>query len=243
ARIQCSNNLKQMSLAVINCSDTNQGLMPPGIGLYPSVQPTANNSYASVFFHICPYMEQDNGYKATLQPSDPHGSNVGPGGSALPTYSPFWNNVTMNVKTLTCPADPTNTGRASGWTYGQSSYGYNALVFPVSWAPYSKYPASLQDGTSNTMLFTEKEADCTQYWPDWGTTLFDAGYGQATGPSSLFQVKPKPCSFNVASSGHSNGINVGLGDGSVRYVSQGISGATWWFVATPAGGEVLGSDW
>jgi prepilin-type N-terminal cleavage/methylation domain-containing protein len=91
ARMSCSNNLKQMALATINCTDTNQGLLPPGDGLYPNTSPSANNSYASVFFHILPYLEAGNNYKATLQPSDPHGNNVGPGGQNLPTYSPFWN--------------------------------------------------------------------------------------------------------------------------------------------------------
>ena len=37
ARAQCSNNLKQISLATINCADTHQGLMPPGDGLYPQL--------------------------------------------------------------------------------------------------------------------------------------------------------------------------------------------------------------
>jgi prepilin-type N-terminal cleavage/methylation domain-containing protein len=32
ARVQCANNLKQMALATVNCSDTNQGLMPPDYG-------------------------------------------------------------------------------------------------------------------------------------------------------------------------------------------------------------------
>src|ERR1700731_2377933 len=73
ARMSCTNNLKQMGLATINCADNNGGLLPPGDGLYPNVNPSANNSYASVFFHILPYMEQNNAYKATLQPNDPHG--------------------------------------------------------------------------------------------------------------------------------------------------------------------------
>src|SRR5947209_3164044 len=59
ARTQCTNNMKQMSLAVINCSDSHQTVMPPGDGLYPALSPAANNSYASVFFHILPYIEQD----------------------------------------------------------------------------------------------------------------------------------------------------------------------------------------
>jgi hypothetical protein len=47
----------------------------------------------------------------------------------------------------------------------------------------------------------------------------------------------------VPVSAHTAGINVGLGDGSVRFVSQGVSPNTWWSAMTPAGNEVLGSDW
>src|SRR5437868_10719682 len=33
-RIQCTNNLKQMALATINCADSHNGKMPPGTGWY-----------------------------------------------------------------------------------------------------------------------------------------------------------------------------------------------------------------
>ena len=38
-------------------------------------------------------------------------------------------------------------------------------------------------------------------------------------------------------------MNGGLGDGSVRNLSSGISPTTWWYACTPNGGEVLGPDW
>src|SRR5579872_6603678 len=66
ARSQCQNNLKQISLAVQNCSDTNQGKMPPGLGGYPTVatSPTArgNSSYGGLLFFLLPYVEQQNLY-------------------------------------------------------------------------------------------------------------------------------------------------------------------------------------
>jgi hypothetical protein len=39
------------------------------------------------------------------------------------------------------------------------------------------------------------------------------------------------------------GVQVCLADASVRTVSTGVSVGTWYFACTPAGGEVLGSDW
>ena len=38
-------------------------------------------------------------------------------------------------------------------------------------------------------------------------------------------------------------ILVGLGDGSVRAVSQGVSVTTWWRACVPNDGNPLGSDW
>jgi len=44
-------------------------------------------------------------------------------------------------------------------------------------------------------------------------------------------------------SGHTGSCQVGMADGSVRGVSAGVSDTTWWYVLTPAGGEVVPSDW
>ena len=42
-----------------------------------------------------------------------------------------------------------------------------------------------------------------------------------------------------ASSNHSGGVNVGMIDGSVRFVKNTVAPQTWWALATKAGGEVL----
>jgi hypothetical protein len=175
---------------------------------------------------------------------------VGPGGAPLKTYSPFWNVLNAHVKTYICPSDPTNNGNG-GWNSDLSSYAYNAQAFPVYWNGYSKFPATFQDGTSNTIMFTEQRAACTGFWPDWGPSIADASWPQPTGPAAIFQVRPSlnpTCPYSDGSqyraiSPHTAGINVGLGDGSVHFVSQGVSATTWWYALTPAGGEVLGADW
>jgi prepilin-type processing-associated H-X9-DG protein len=51
-----------------------------------------------------------------------------------------------------------------------------------------------------------------------------------------------PCNC-VAASPHTGGINVAMGDGSVRIVSDGISGFSWYHATTPASGDLLGPDW
>jgi prepilin-type N-terminal cleavage/methylation domain-containing protein/prepilin-type processing-associated H-X9-DG protein len=246
ARAQCQNNLKQMSLGTINCSDTHEGRLPPGDGLYPIPFGSPDNSYASVFFHILPYLEQQNAYNLTLQPSDPHWANVGPNGQQYPTYSPFWNVLKVNMKTYVCPSDRTNVG-TNGWNSGLSSYAYNAQSFPIQWVQQNKYPASFSDGTSQTIFYTDQQSGCTGFWPDWGPSIADANWPQPTGPASLFILNPlntNQCYSNaVPSSFHTGGINVGMGDGSCRLVAQGVSGWTWWYALTPHSGEILGPDW
>jgi hypothetical protein len=213
-----------------------------------------------------------------------------------------WNGTLQQtqVKTYICPSDPTITVPQYQWVKAVSSYGFNAQVFTVAYpwgwgAGFQRFPASIVDGTSNTIFFMDKEiiesgnpnwspdeqgnagttgAFGLNFWPDWGPALYSpesndqAGAPQQGNPNltqgnwgginnSHFQVKqqtvgngspvctlPPWCSNgNLGSSPHTAGINVGLGDGSVRFVTQGVSTQTWWFAITPNMGDILGSDW
>jgi hypothetical protein len=60
-----------------------------------------------------------------------------------------------------------------------------------------------------------------------------------------FQVAPSQtnCDAAVLISPHTAVMLVGLGDGSVRTVSSGVSVQTWWMACVPDDGGVLGSDW
>jgi prepilin-type N-terminal cleavage/methylation domain-containing protein/prepilin-type processing-associated H-X9-DG protein len=255
ARMKCQNNLKQMSLATIGCADTYEGKLPPSIGLYPSYgNPAPNNGDGGLFLHILPRIEQDNLYKASYASPEPNDRNGGLGAYSQWT-APIQNS---HVKTYVCPSDPTNSDSLAA----HASYGVNGQIFRHNYqwgnVTLALYPTSITDGTSNTIFFTEKLALCNSgpyqgnYWPDWGPIISssDAPGGEAdpTGPTApIFQVRPlgnpANCTGDIASSPHTGGINVALGDGSVRFVTQNISPATWWYALTPSGGEVLGSDW
>jgi hypothetical protein len=50
-------------------------------------------------------------------------------------------------------------------------------------------------------------------------------------------------SFDRPASFMSMGILVGMGDGSVKVVSGGVSPETWYRAHSPNSGDVLGSDW
>ena len=150
ARSQCTNNLKQISLAIVNCSDTHQGKMPPGINLYPNTFPSANNAQGGTLFHILPYVEQQNLYNISNQGNDPDGRNGG-----LPTYSEWNIQGQANPKTYICPSDPTYNSSLGLRT----SYGVNGQIFRnATGAGLSMYPATLSDGTSNTIFTADKLA-------------------------------------------------------------------------------------
>jgi prepilin-type N-terminal cleavage/methylation domain-containing protein/prepilin-type processing-associated H-X9-DG protein len=257
ARMTCANNLKQMSLGTINAADTNAGKLPPSIGLYASDgSPSGGNSNGGIFLHILPYIEQDNLYKSSLVNPDPDGRN-----GNNPTYSQWTTQVqNSRVKTYRCPSDSTFGGW--GAEGGRTSYAANGQVFRHNYqwggVGLSRYPASIPDGTSNTIFYTEKlqsTFDCTgccnnyrdNFWPDWGPIISSSDCNEPTGPAAIFQNNckgsPSSCDGNRASSPHTGGINVALGDGSVRFVSASVSPTTWWSAMTPAGGEVLGSNW
>src|SRR5690242_12281870 len=82
ARAQCSNNLKQLGLAVHNCNDSYRKL-PPLYGWFSTANNTPQNNagIGSVLFHLLPFIEQDTLYKASL-------STVKIGGVNYAAYSP-----------------------------------------------------------------------------------------------------------------------------------------------------------
>jgi prepilin-type N-terminal cleavage/methylation domain-containing protein len=139
----------------------------------------------------------------------------------------------------------------------------------LSYQSASNLTTSFPDGLSNTILFAERYAVCVStamdlpranLWDFWlppGYLYGGIGHdyqpyfalptadGNAIGPISLFQVQPTfgNCDPSRASTAHTGGMEVLLADGSVRTLSAGMSGTTWWAAVTPAGGEVLGNDW
>jgi prepilin-type N-terminal cleavage/methylation domain-containing protein len=59
----------------------------------------------------------------------------------------------------------------------------------------------------------------------------------------LVQPASGSCDLTVLASPHTAAMIVGLGDGSVRTVTSGVSVQTWWLACVPDDGMPLGSDW
>jgi prepilin-type N-terminal cleavage/methylation domain-containing protein/prepilin-type processing-associated H-X9-DG protein len=276
-RMSCQNNLKQWSLANANCCDTHNGLIVPSIGIYPVQAGSPQNSQGGCFFHLFPYIEQQNVFNASYN-NNSEGRN-----GDLPCYDAWNADNFANPKPLLCPSDATMpaTGKEAWSQNNLSSYGYNGLVFTVAyrngWGTQKRFPAYITDGTSNTIFFTDKAADGFLWgtwapdsglnkWADWGPSInsLESG-GQPTGLNAIWWPVtkigsnpicctnvtgyPGPCACwaaggqNSANSPHAGGINVGMGDGSVHLVAQGVSPGTWWYALTPNYGDLLGPDW
>jgi prepilin-type N-terminal cleavage/methylation domain-containing protein len=234
ARISCENNLKQLGIATHNCNDTyNQ--IPPTVGPFPGPN-VANNGTAE--YYLFPFIEQDNLYNQSQKQSM----------SATGSYANAWlYSYTTPVRTYVCPSDFTVLNYLAQNTYGTSSYAANYMVFGTGG---SNIPRTFVDGTSNTILFAERYGVCGGYpiirdypYYYYYTPMF--AYPNGFTGNGLFQLRPLAgqCVPTVTQTAHTGGMLVGLGDGSARLVSASISLGTWQSAITPAGGEILGSDW
>ncbi len=251
--------------------------MPPAIGSFPNfmndvrMSPGGKGNQTAVFggmlCFLLPYIEQQNLYNACSSLS---GTGFDPENGVLPSKA--GNVMQVPVKTYLCPSDPTANNGFTGWA-AVGSYAYNGAIFQADWVGYSRFPASISDGTSNTIFFTDVYAggtygnsDQSLWWWDYNsfetppTATGDCGSLGYYGPSFTPMIQPSPnfCQTTRISWGwgghasvcmcravspHTGGINVGMGDGSVRLLAQGISQTTWWAACTPQNGDVLGPDW
>jgi len=267
ARMQCSNNLKQMGLAVANYAGANQDKLP--MANWRASNNQNANGGQNLLVTILPYLEQDAAFKI-MQTNVGGGSTWDAGGYSSPSGS--LRSVVM--KPYICPSDPSMTNgyaanQVNAW--GGSSYAGNFQVFGLGsvgskfggtdWGP--KYNiGNIPDGTSNTVAFTERFAACQGQgrngggnlwaWPggdwdpnNWGVTFANSPWGYSW--NQVPQYKPIPyntqCDTSRPSTGHSGACVTAMMDGSVRNVSQSISQITWQYAIQADDGQVLPSNW
>ena len=194
SRIKCANNLKQLGLAAHNYHDAH-GHLPPVIGYYPP----ASGAFGTCFFHLLPFIEQDNLYRSALG-SVPFPLPDGP----TVVLSPGNNNVySQPVKTFLCPSDPSvgpdGVVTINGYPFGASSYAPNAMVIGdrVAMNPQGKarIPADIPDGTSNTILHAEKYARCTN--TTMAPQFQDGGTAWAYCTALAFPWQPPPMTLPI----------------------------------------------
>jgi prepilin-type N-terminal cleavage/methylation domain-containing protein len=256
ARIKCGNNIRQVGVAAQMAHDTTR-LLPPGLGYWGG-----GSAYGTFHFHLLPYLEQGALYQQSLYAGCYFAGNNGVYQQPVAAY----------LCPSDPSAPPAGQAAdLDGNTWGAATYAVNAQVVArvdpvgVIQSPdgQARLLASFPDGASNTILAAEKYAQCFNsnypaggnYWAYYFTGLnlqpYHPGFavswnGYSIGPASKFQIQPRPynggCDPTMAASPHPGGIQVALGDGSARFLSAGVSIYTWWYLCTPAGGELLGPD-
>jgi type II secretory pathway pseudopilin PulG len=128
ARTQSQNNLKQIGLATINYADTFQGTLPPGV----------DDNHFSTAAYTLAFIEQDNLFKTIdFKKSIDDKANA----KARQTV----------IKTYLSPRDPLPSVKAE---WGATNYLFNDQVFVPS-SKKMRFPQSITDGTSNTILSGE----------------------------------------------------------------------------------------
>ena len=136
-RTKSLNNIRQLGLGSHNCADSNQSNMGTGLGPFPGSG--TSDPYGTFFYHLLPYLEQQNLYNQThIPPSPPYPIPVNvqfalyPGDATMsgvpfpsslygfpdPTYSPGLTPAyNVAIKLYQCPSDPTvsSTGCTPRW--------------------------------------------------------------------------------------------------------------------------------
>jgi type II secretory pathway pseudopilin PulG len=205
ARLESTNNLRQIGLAAHHCQDS-IGYLPPGFGIFPGgpTDPTVlggTSGFGNPFFHLLPYIEQNNLYNCTAEPGS------GPPGNRGTLYSPFFPLVrSQPIKIYQNPGDPSMSygGRVSGSKtsaegWGACGYAFNAQVFCLTdkrghfrdWWNNARIPDSMPDGASTTILFTEKLTLCgSRGKPMGAANAWAAGPGEQVTPVFSVSIFP-----------------------------------------------------
>jgi len=247
ARVQCSNNLKQLALALHNYADNTPGpgpwkeaprLLPAGTVPNPALPPEQRLSWA---VEVLPYIEQEWRYRQIdRRASWDARANAGP--------------VTAYIGLLRCPgnvqgspAPPTNET-----TYvGPAGLGPDAAIRPrghpgIGLFGYDRRAdlTKVKDGLSNTALILETGRD-NGPWARGGPATVRGldpaerpyvGVGRPFGglhfsaPTILRGRRPLGC-------------NLAMADGSVRFLNESVAPEALEAFVTVAGGEEIDESW
>jgi prepilin-type N-terminal cleavage/methylation domain-containing protein len=231
ARTQCQNNLKQIGLAIHNFHDAKLkfplgGTLPWDGPHYIGGQPAEGNSQGAGWaFQILPFLEQENLYK-TPDPAFVERQ-------AVPLYfcpsrrgPTFQDGRALMDYASATPADAPNS-------WDQFWYGliwevptgatYRGVIVRTRTAGGLTRIASITDGTSNTLVISEKRLDVKRHESgDWHD---DQGWSDGWDPDTVRYTgfQPQQDSAGGVSgyefgSSHPSGIQGLFADGSVRLI-------------------------
>jgi prepilin-type N-terminal cleavage/methylation domain-containing protein/prepilin-type processing-associated H-X9-DG protein len=262
-RTQCSNNLRQIGVAMHNYHDTH-GSFPPG---YVSRPKEPNGAGLGPGWgwaaHLLSHVEQDNLYRQLDFTKD----------ITHPMHAPVRG---LPLKVFLCPSDspPSPTFGVVGaggrllTTVASANYVGLGGTLEITGFPDTNNGcfyrnsrtrvADIRDGTSNTIFVIERESRRSPMttWvgavtgalnPPLNPAFEEEGPGTLvltnTGEAAAGRV-PNNSLGHVEdpSSRHPTGVNTLLGDGSVRMLQNTIDPRIWEALGTRAGGEVISHD-
>ncbi len=221
---QCKNNIKQIALATHNFEETRRKL--PG-NTYHFIMPDPYR-YADTFTHIKTHIEADSATNTT------------------------------RVQAFICPSD-VSIGKAVQVRAG--SYTTNQSLFIPLPAPkdqaisqFDMTTAFVIAGSSNVIMLSERIHQCDfpfyGTWASAGGTYFEHYWDMNYLP--LIPDKPVPTNIGITdrkgcdlywySSSHIGGLNVAMGDGSVRSANPNIDATIWKRLMDRQNVEVIG-EW
>jgi len=248
-RMQCSNNLKQIGLALHHYESSHQRFP---VGSWQS-------NFISPFVGILPFLEQANNYQQwnfSLSYTAPLNAAV----------------ANQRITTYLCPSmalprevpliAARETGGPSSYLLCEGTDDYMVAadgLFGLHWPsfgynnPNRKF-GDIPDGTSNTFfggetVYNYRDLLWSASTPAphtgtirHGTARWSVGYPAISLATTLkpFNVHTRAAMGGFASM-HTGGANFVYGDGSVHFLSQNLDVVVYNAAATRAGGEVLGT--
>jgi prepilin-type N-terminal cleavage/methylation domain-containing protein/prepilin-type processing-associated H-X9-DG protein len=173
ARMQCSNNLHQIGLAMHNYHDANNKL-PPGVGPYGCCWGTWPMA-------ILPYIEQGPMWDHFVNYGGNDKTGIRYGSGVNVTYV-----TSQQLKVLTCPSDSVAAPYAGmthhnyGVNYGNTNfYGTTVAGVPFGGAPFRAYPAGWLTDAAMQKFYGWAQ-------PDSDKLVMFQQYGQAGQPQATF---------------------------------------------------------
>jgi prepilin-type N-terminal cleavage/methylation domain-containing protein len=263
ARLQCSNNEKQLLLSIHNYAGGNRDRLPPANFFQVVNAQTGNAAQGSAFYALLPYHEQANLFTAYTQDRPDAGYL---GGRYIP--------LALHV----CPSDPTTDNGLAilGGQIATSNYALNLVLFgaggtfAVKGQPPPYRLGNIPDGASSTIGLVEASGCFPGYpaidpqtgtpenymsWPYpayfntfgpyWPNPDELPGQPNYTGTFPLPQIGTTALQANpnLSQSYHTGCMNIALMDGSVRPISAGLSLYSWTLALNPADGQVFDNTW
>lgn len=260
-RMQCSNNLKQIGLAMHNYHDTYNSFPAGAYGC----------CWGTWQVSILPYIEQNNLYE-NYNITDKYVTSAS-------RYSGSDNTDVTRVRIdpLTCPSDMPNTPISSitshnyAANYGNTGYAQQTTLNGVTFAgaPFEYVSGGgnefhgfkdVVDGTSNTLMVAEvlqgQKSDLRgfSWWGDASsfTTYLAPNSTEAdriytSGYCNNLPQLNLPCAVSTSAaptmfasrSRHPGGVQVTLCDGSSRFIAETIQINIWRGLSTTLGQEVI----